>query len=538
MDGVTPQVLRGTSRLRGDEDLTPYIGSPGLLRRVVDVGCQVAGASSGSIVMLGHDGEVGDLATLGVGFERRATAWAPIRGGILGEARSLRRPVRALLDDDPCLAGLRRGHGAAHALAVPLAIADEMIGILWVVREVHRDPFGDHEEHALAAFARHAALVLDNSRLRAEGRTWEPAVSAVKEVSHAMLEGRAAEDVLMLAVRSARRLLGAALTMVTTAEPSAVVVRVADGSRAGLVEGRRLSTHESAVSDVIRARRPLVLADSPNDGMHSRQITGMDGFGPALVVPMIVGDRVFGTFAALNYAGAEAFSAEDLLLVQAFAAGAAMALEHEQVQSELDRLRLLEERERIAMELHDGVVQALFVVGLSLQEAESVVDDADQMRVRLGRAIDSIDGAIRDLRDYIFGLRPADLADLHLERALRQVTENIERSGRVSTTVEFDARAASTLASDSANIIQAAREALSNAVKHSGGDRVGLRFVAVGDEVMLEISDNGHGFDVDAVKGKGHGLMNLRTRAVDLGGVLEIDSSVDAGTRVRIRVPI
>jgi signal transduction histidine kinase len=521
--------------------LAAHIASPELSLKVAELGCEVVAAPFGSVVTVGPDGGIADFATNGVPFERRAPRHPGAPDDVLEVIRSGRRPFRARVDDDPCLVGLPRDHGEVHVLAVPLAIGDEFIGALWLARPVEQDGFTDDEEEALDIFAAEAALVLDNARLRAEATALEPALTAVKDISHALLEGRPTNEVLLLAARSARQLLGAALTAVAIKEPSGhVLVRVADGHRADEVQGRRLSPGGSATGDVMRTRRSLVVADVAGEHGRHDHIAGVPGIGPAVLVPMVVGERVFGTFSAMNLSGSKPFSAEDLLLVQALAAEAALALDHERIRTELDRLALLEERERIAMELHDGVVQALFVVGLSLQAAERVADDADQMRLRLGRAIDSIDRAIRDLRNYIFGLGPAELGDRHLERALREVIGDIERSGRVSTSVELDPRAASALAPRSDTVIQAAREALTNAVKHSDGDQVGLRFVAVGKDVLLEVSDNGRGFDVDALRrnGIGHGLTNLQARAEDLGGVLEIDSSAGEGTRVRVRVPI
>lgn len=232
------------------------------------------------------------------------------------------------------------------------------------------------------------------------------------------------------------------------------------------------------------------------------------------------------------------FDPEDVRLAEAFAREAALALQSVEIREELERLALLEERERIAMDLHDGVVQALFVVGLSLQNAEDVVDDADEMRARLGYAVDSIDSTIRHLRDYIFGLRPTEFADRHITRALADLVEMAERSGRVTMSLHVDPRAASAVATRASSIIQAAREAVSNAIHHSGGDTVEVRFVAGDDHVALDVSDNGAGFSPDDARGQGQGLQNLRTRAADLGGSLEIASNPGAGTRVTIRVPL
>lgn len=188
------------------------------------------------------------------------------------------------------------------------------------------------------------------------------------------------------------------------------------------------------------------------------------------------------------------------------------------------------------MELHDGVVQALFVVGLSLQAAEETSGDAEEMRQAVTEAVESIDRTIRDLRDYIFGLRPARLADRHLERALRELVEGARRSGRATASLDLDPRAATILAGRSADVIQVTREALSNALRHASAKHIEVTFCRLGDDVILEVADDGCGFDPVSMAGRGNGLGNLRSRAEAMGGTLDIESAEDRGTRVRIRV--
>jgi signal transduction histidine kinase len=255
-----------------------------------------------------------------------------------------------------------------------------------------------------------------------------------------------------------------------------------------------------------------------------------------LGAPVAVRGKVFGNLYLTEKIGAEEFTAEDEDALVKLAAQAGIAIEFTRSQEELRRLALLQDRERIAKELHDDVIQSLFAEGMALQAALGVADDPDAIRSRLEASIEHIDRVIRDLRNYIFALRPGASADRQLDRSLRDLAKDFALSG-MHVAVETDAISVSHLASSAADILQFAREAISNAVRHSGGRRVHVSLTALGDHALLEISDDGSGFDRSRA-GSGHGLSNLGARAEALGGELEIESEPRRGTWVRVRIPL
>jgi signal transduction histidine kinase len=301
-------------------------------------------------------------------------------------------------------------------------------------------------------------------------------------------------------------------------------------------------TGHGLLGALTREERPLRIADIGSD---PRSV----GFPPnhppmtSLLGARIIGrGTVFGNIYLTDKQGAEMFDEEDERVLVVLATQAAIAVENarlydetERKGRELQRLQVLEERERIGKELHDGVIQSLFAVGMSLQGLASSSSDAEIAR-RLGAAVEDVDQAIRDLRNYIFGLRPGILADRQLDQAFKELaTEFGARSG-VVTVVDVDGEAASALASRAGEVIQLAREALSNVSRHSEATtcRVSLRRGAAG--IFLEIDDDGRGFDVDTTT-QGMGLRNLRDRAESLGGKLEILSTPGEGTTVRATIP-
>lgn len=206
--------------------------------------------------------------------------------------------------------------------------------------------------------------------------------------------------------------------------------------------------------------------------------------------------------------------------------------------SERQRLALIEDRERIAKELHDGVIQGLFAVGMTLQATQARAEQADAVRARLDGAIESIDAAIRDLRNYIFGLRPGILADRQLEAALRELAREFEERSGVVVVVDVDPVMAAHFASSSSQLIQIAREGLSNVARHAQATTSRLSLVRRDDHGVLEIDDDGRGFDPSRVRAEGQGLRNMRERARTMGGDVIVQSTPGEGTTIEVRLPI
>jgi signal transduction histidine kinase len=369
-----------------------------------------------------------------------------------------------------------------------------------------------------------------------------------------------------------RRLIEAGMALASERELGAVLLRIVElaveltGARYGalgvLTEDGRLieefitvgispeqraalgdpPTGHGLLGALIQEARPLRI---PNIAADPRSV----GFPPnhppmtsLLGAPVKGQARVFGNIYLTDKRDAETFDEEDERVLVVLAAQAAVAVENarltedaERKGRELQRLQVLEERERIGKELHDGVIQSLFALGMNLQAMATASGDEDVAR-RLDAAVEDVDHAIRDLRNYIFGLRPGILADRQLDQAIKELaTEFGGRSG-VLTVVEVDADAASVLASRASDVVQLVREALSNVGRHGEAAtcRVSLRRSETG--FVLEVDDDGRGFDVDLITW-GMGLRNLKERVESLGGSFDVQSVPGEGTTVRATLP-
>jgi signal transduction histidine kinase len=294
---------------------------------------------------------------------------------------------------------------------------------------------------------------------------------------------------------------------------------------------------------LIDERRPIripVIGDDPRSYGFPPNHPPMKSF---LGAPVTALGQVFGNIYLTEKQGVDMFDDNDEAAVVVLAAQAGVAIENarlyeesQHLQQELRRLEVLEDRERIAKELHDGVIQSLFAVGMGLQGTAALAKDDETMR-RIEGAVEEIDRAIRDLRNYIFGLRPGILADRQLDQALRELGNELQLKSDVLTVVEVDEGVAAELASRAADIVQLTREALSNVGRHAGATTCRVSLRRDGAAAILEIDDDGTGFDPKS-PAKGMGLSNLADRVSSLGGALVIESIAGEGTTVRASLPL
>ena len=362
-------------------------------------------------------------------------------------------------------------------------------------------------------------------------------VEAINEVTRAILENRDSE-VLRIIARRGRELVDADVgAVITPAEPGSLMVREIDGHGGDKLRGLVVPEPGSLAGEAMRSRRPVASRDLRTDTDMSSEVAAVAAVGPGLFVPLCTDERLFGTLLVSRLTGAATFSDEDLRSLELFAAQASVAMEHARIRSELQKLAVVEDRERIARELHDGIVQALFAVGLGLLSVEPLASE-EPVRGRLREAVDSIDKVIADLRRYIFGLRPNAVGTETVAHAMASLVDEFQARTGIVTAVEIDRRLDYSAGGISTDVVQVAREALSNVARHAGATtcRVSLRYEA--PLALLEIDDDGRGFDTGAVSGHGYGLSNLRERAAMVGGSIEITSQPGQGTTVRLGFPV
>jgi signal transduction histidine kinase len=288
-------------------------------------------------------------------------------------------------------------------------------------------------------------------------------------------------------------------------------------------------------------RMPDIAADPRSSGFPPNH-PPMHSF---LGAPISIRGETFGRIYLTEKQGATEFGEDDASALEVLAAQAAIAIENARLaaeatraRAERQRLAVLEDRERIAKELHDGVIQSLFAVGMGLQATAEIAGDPT-VTERIDESVNEVDRVIGDLRNYIFGLKPGILADRQLDQALRVLAADLEAKSGIAVALSLDAGLAAELASHAGDIVQLTREALSNIGRHAGATTCRVSLYRDGNgNTILEVDDDGHGFDIGSLANTatGNGLKNIRERALAMSGSADIHSSPD-GTTVTVTLP-
>jgi signal transduction histidine kinase len=370
-------------------------------------------------------------------------------------------------------------------------------------------------------------------------------LEALVEATREIAEILDLESVLQLIADRVRALVGSRYAALALADGNGAIDRFITSGISG--EER---THIGALPHgggllglIIRENRPYRIADI---GQHPDS-NGFPPNHPAMTsflgVPITVEGRSVGNLYLTDKLATAEFSEADRLLTEMFALRAGIAIENAQLHAQVKQLAIADERERIARDLHDGIIQGIYGVALSLEDVPDMMEvDQHEAAARVDRAIDSLNLAIREIRNFILGLRSELLHGADLLAGLATLAQEFTLSGQAE--VDLDVAIDPTLAArlpiaHRVQLLQMAREGLSNASRHALANHIELGLSGDDENVELRVVDDGVGFDTDEVAPTGHlGLDNLRVRSAALGGEMTIESTKGTGTRLTIRVPI
>jgi PAS domain S-box-containing protein len=364
---------------------------------------------------------------------------------------------------------------------------------------------------------------------------------AQAEVTQLILEGRAAGEVLEAAAAHLSRLSGAdysLLILPATGRPGWVVrvISVGGGHQEEEVQQIVLPDEDPLIARV-RAGSSAVMLDDLSIALPADHAFRRRGWtGSALLAPILTSNGVLGILGIANVAQGRRFSQIGIGALDDFAGQAALAIEYGQAREDLQRLAVLEDRARISRELHDGVIQSLFGAGMILEGIGGTQDVSEATRDGIERVATMIDNTMVDVRSYIFDLRPSALTGRNLEEGLQSLADDFEKATAIPCSVAIDADALAGMEGAALQLIQIARETLSNVARHARAKHCWLALRREGNESVLEIRDDGRGFRPAQSSG-GSGLKNMRGRAAKIGARLEFISEPGKGSTVRIHIP-
>ena len=504
-----------------------------VLHRITEVAASLVDAEFAALGVISEDGtSLSQFLVVGADDEMVARVGSlPAGHGVLGKLITDPKPLRLdRLADHPESFGFPPGHPPMSTfLGVPIRVRDAVFGNLYLTEKRGGGSFDEQDEAVVLGLAAAAGIAIQNARLYTETLQRERWLEASSEVSTALLSGKDPEDVLALVAQRAREVTEAALAFVALpVDDDRLLVEAADGEGADLQRGRLLERSGSRLAAVLEdgvarqipaAELPVILA--PGDGLAVSLAGQHAGSRGVLVVAGLPEPSVIVATRALS----------------SFAAQAAVALELAERRRDAERFAVYEDRDRIARDLHDLVIQRLFATGMQLEGAARLIDSRPQEAgARVHRAVDDLDGTIRELRSTIYGLQAPHNEQTSLRaRVLQTVDAGAEQLG-FAPSLRMDGLL-DTLVPVAAveHLLAALRESLSNAARHAAASRVEVLVAVRDDEVVLEVADNGAGLGPTARRS---GLANLAARAEQLGGVLQLESEPGAGTRLIWRVPL
>jgi signal transduction histidine kinase len=528
MQGLLDAVLAVASGLELDATL----------QRIVQSAVDLVDARYGALGVLAPNGGISRFITVGLDPETRSRMGRLPEGkGLLGQLIRDPRPLRtADLSTHESSVGFPPNHPPMHSfLGVPVRVRESVFGNLYLTEKRGGGEFTADDEVVLEALAAAAGIAVQNADLFEQTRLRQAWLEATAEIRAELLSGATEKDALALVALRAQELTGSDSTLIVLG-PDPVdehfTVRAQHGMAGADLVGRTLDPRDPLLREVVDGRTAVL--SSVVGGLRDAG-EELFGFGPTVAVPLQSQDRVMGVLVALRKQEAQAFEPSEVPLLTSFAEQATLALELGEKNRAQRQLDVFGDRDRIARDLHDRVIQRLFATGLQLQSTlRRSPDPAVQGRIQ--QAVEDLDETMREIRTSIFDLHTTgEGADGGLRRRLLDAAAEAAEGHGLSPSVRI-AGAVDTLVPPEvgAHAVAVVREAVSNAARHAGAKAVTLT-VEAGDELLVDVVDDGRGIEPGVARS---GLRNLEERAQECGGSLRVAAGNGGGTRVSWRVPL
>jgi signal transduction histidine kinase len=514
-----------------------------MLRRIVEAAVDLVDARYGALGVIGEDQRLVEFIPVGLDAEEISGIhhW-PEGRGLLGLLIREPRPLRlADIGAHQESSGFPAGHPAMRSfVGVPVRVRDRVFGNLYLTEKRGGGEFTEDDEAVLTALGAAAGVAVENARLYEEARRQQHWLRASSELTIALLSGADPATVLADLTRQALELSGADL--VTLALPDEdgyrLTLEYAEGDGAAEARGLVVPAGRSLSGQVLTSGLPVTVENFAVDP-RTADVTRlpMGHIGPAALFPLGTPGNVRGVLTVGRVQGSPPLPQGAANVVTAFAAQAAVALELADRRADAERLSVFEDRDRIARDLHDLVIQRLYATGMSLEGTMPMIS-RNEVAERVRGAVDAMDDTIKDIRATIFALQSRGRASVPRLRAeivalADEMAEVLGFAPALRLGSGLDSRASGEL---SEQVLAVLREALSNAARHSAATRVDVLVDTDAAGVLtVLVRDNGRGM---RSTGRRSGLANMADRAEKLGGQLRLSAADGGGTELEWKVPV
>lgn len=528
---VVAEQGRLRSLLRASQAVVEDIELEHMLRHIAEAAVALVEAQYGALGVIDRDGRLEQFIHVGMpDVLAHEIGHLPEGLGILGAVIDSEHPIR--LDDlgeDPRSVGFPAHHPPMRSfLGVPIRVRGEIYGNLYLT-DPAAGSFTDEDEELVLALASTAAIAIDNARRFEESRRLQRLSRALAEITAALLSPDTGDVFGVLAERVAT-LVDADLVCIVVSDALTGEYRIetARGTGAASLEGADLPGDNPALIEAMSSGGIVVSEGLVGLLAHDSPLAG----GSTASVPLIVAGVPAGALCVTRDAKGRRFSPEDLSTLAEFAAQAGLALALAQARVDRQRLDLIEDRARIARDLHDNVIQRLFGTGLGLQAlAAKLPSHAATIASQVGE----IDAAIADFRTAIFTLQTSDPESVRhrLLDVANELTPLLGTSPRIAFDGPVDLLVTAGLADD---VVAVVRESLSNVARHAHASSAEVRVSVTASHLTVLVDDDGVG--MPEVLPRSSGTANLRTRARANGGICDFETRAAGGTRMRWHVPL
>ena len=524
-----------------------------LLERITSVACNQSGAKYAALGVLDDEGKLKQFITVGMTTEELKQMPHPPRGlGLIGalmrgDSGTIRIPE---IEDDPRSVGFPENHPEMHSLlGVPIRLGERQLGQIYLTDKIDGAEFTHDDEKIIEMLAAYAGVAIENARLYERSQEHEATLTSrneqlalLNQILSALSSSLELEEILnkTLALLMAHFQVeaGEIFLMEQDSETLRLVLHRGEAAEAFWTR-TRYKIGEGMVGKAAQTLEPIINNHLEQDELVTRQAVVDAGFKQITCIPLTTRGEVVGvlTIATRNR---KAISKSGLQLLMSVAAGAGTAIENAQLHSNVRRLAVLEERERIGMDLHDGTIQSIYGVGLALENARMLLRENPQVAEdRLQKAMEDLNHTIRDIRNYILDLRPRQLHGEGLIEGLGRLITEFRQNTKLEVNLAGPKEPLTDLTQVNAmSLFHICQEALANIAKHAKASKVSIDLWATSERILLEVSDDGQGFELDkANKTVGHGLANMQTRVQNVGGDLDISSAPGEGTSILAWVP-
>ncbi|MGW7007044.1 sensor histidine kinase [Streptomyces sp. NPDC054933] len=515
---------------------------PQVLRGIVEAAVELVDCEYGALGVIAEHQKLSQFVPVGVTeAQQRLIGHFPEGHGVLGELIRHPKTLRLReLSDHPSSYGFPPNHPPMHSfLGVPIRVRDEVFGNLYLAEKHGQREFDPEDEAVLQTLAVAAGIAVENARLYQETRDRQRWMEASAEVTRRLLSGADEEPVVQLIVEHARRILSADLGLLALPVEGGdnLQVALAVGTDAEIHRGLVLPREGSFVGAAFAAGRPVTSLDIGADPRVTAGPPRWQGLGPAAAVPMITAGETRGVVLLARAEGRPAFTETETVPLLAFAGQAALAMELAERRRGAEQIALLEDRDRIARDLHDLAIQRLFATGMTLQSAVRFVQHPEAAE-RLLHAVDDLDETIKIIRSTIFGLRAREGGPTERGLRVRTVTavEDAVRALGFTPSLRMEGLVDTDVPPPVADdVVAVLGEALSNVARHAHARSADVRLAVGSGGLTLTVTDDGVGVPEGIHRS---GLANLAERAAERGGELVLDTPPGGGTCLTWQVPL